>query len=154
MSPLSRILLINSFMFRKWMNCPSLIPFRAFLRLAGCHILFLRRAAWQREEEAARDEGGYQRPTCPPHRRPNALLFGFPSFRFRILQIRIYTHIQPHPYTHTHPRRLAELWFRGAHSPVPHYFFTDHSLGLYRSSPTQACHLFFSSFWYANPNSL
>lgn len=96
------------------------------LSSAGCHIFSLRRAAWQREEEAARDEGGYQGPTCPHHRKPNAFLFAFPSLRFRIPQTRIaYTHIQPHPYTHTHPRSLAELCIRGAHSPVDHYFLPE-----------------------------
>ncbi|KAI9539598.1 hypothetical protein NQZ68_005680 [Dissostichus eleginoides] len=35
---------------------------------------------WQREEEAARDEGGSRCPTCPPHRRHISLRFPLPSF--------------------------------------------------------------------------
>lgn len=81
---------------------PGMACIRA-LQQPGCRILFLHRAAWQREEEATRDEGGYHGPTCPPHCRPKAFLFAFPSLRFRIPQIRIYAHIQPHPYAPAQP---------------------------------------------------
>ncbi|MEQ2274782.1 Disintegrin and metalloproteinase domain-containing protein 11 [Xenotaenia resolanae] len=48
-------------------------------RTSDCRILSLRSAAWQREEEVARDKGGYRGPTCPPRRRPFAVLLAFPS---------------------------------------------------------------------------
>lgn len=62
---------------------------RAF-QPSDCRIRSLRGAAWQREEEAVRDKGGYRGPTCPPRRRPFAVLLGFPSLRFRIPHTHIY----------------------------------------------------------------
>lgn len=76
---------------------------------------------------------------------PRVLLTADPTHFFPLrFPIPAFPHTaQPHPCTHRHPRSLAERCIRGALSPVSHYFLTDQSLGLCRSSPPRARDLFY-----------